>query len=33
MTTVFIVTGAASWSIIFVYIILRLGCWVEGREW
>ena len=33
MTTLFIITGATVWTLIFGYAILRLGCWVDGRDW
>lgn len=33
MTTLLIVTGAITLSCIFGYVLLRLSCWAEGREW
>ena len=33
MTTICTVTGAITLSCGFMYMILRLGCWADGREW
>lgn len=33
MTTLCIITGAATISCGFMYIVLRIGCWADGREW
>ena len=33
MTTLCIITGAATIGLAFGYAVLRLGCWVYGGEW
>jgi hypothetical protein len=33
MTTLCLISGAISLGICFLYIVLRIGCWAEGRKW
>lgn len=33
LTTLLIITGAATWACAFMYGIIRLGAWCDGRPW
>lgn len=33
MTAICLISGAIALGFGFMYITLRIGCWMDGREW